>query len=597
MIRDRALRAARRIGPRTEAVILLPAALFLVVLVSLFILFAYRSAIEQLLMTRGEEASRLARQVAGALPAGSTPRPEALRRLAPQAWAIAVVDDDGRPLSVSGDLAPRAAPAGGTGSWRSWLWPAPSDADVVSGFAARSGGRGQVRLDLPARVLRGKARSLRLLTPLVLLIDAAVIALLLLYLRRLLAPIDRLIERARRVGDSDHDGDELAAVVAAFDKALEALASTPADDELAAFQQAMVRGMESGVLLCDAEGGVLALNELGARLLGVVPPAAGTTALGALLEPHPALSALLERAVHRQATVQRQECAIDTGGGQRTLGLTVHPLRREDGAVRGFLALFADLTAARRHAERRRLADSLSQLGELAAGVAHEMRNSLATLRGYLGLIDRDREGTAAASYLDEMRAESEHLERVLDDFLSFARPGKVQPREIDLRALLARCAADPALDGAAVELVPDSEPGGAPPARLQGDPQLLAQALRNLLRNAVQAQRASGSEAPIAVRLRARGGHLEIAIEDRGPGLPAAVAERLFQPFVTERAGGVGLGLAISRRLLLLHGGTLALENREGGGARARIRLPCDQFVTEGNASPYPADSDEAWP
>ena len=152
--------------------------------------------------------------------------------------------------------------------------------------------------------------------------------------------------------------------------------------------------------------------------------------------------------------MKRQECAIDTPAGERVLGLTAHPLRRDDGAVRGFLVLFADLTDAQRETAEIRLADSLSQLGELTAGVAHELRNSLATLRGYLTLVERAPDEESIADYLAEIRRESDHLERVLEDFLTFARPGSARPQRVDLLALVHRAAADPALGGAAVVVV-----------------------------------------------------------------------------------------------------------------------------------------------
>ncbi|HEX2162436.1 MAG TPA: ATP-binding protein, partial [Thermoanaerobaculia bacterium] len=117
---------------------------------------------------------------------------------------------------------------------------------------------------------------------------------------------------------------------------------------------------------------------------------------------------------------------------------------------------------------------------------------------------------------------------------------------------------------------------GGAGDTVLRGDPQLLERALRNLLHNAVQATAAGGAAAaPIEVRLRRAADGLEIVVEDRGPGLPAELAGRLFDPFVTARPGGIGLGLALTHRIVGLHGGSVRLEEREGGGTRAVVRLP----------------------
>jgi signal transduction histidine kinase len=277
---------------------------------------------------------------------------------------------------------------------------------------------------------------------------------------------------------------------------------------------------------------------------------------------------------------------------------------------RGYLVLFVDLTEARRRSEQAHLAESLRQIGELAAGVAHELRNSLATLKGYLTLVERaGHGGGAVAEYVAEIRREADHLQRVLEDFLSFARPGTARLEEVDLYQVLARAAADPVLAGVPVRLAP--RPPGA--LRLSGDPQLLERAFRNLLHNAAEATRAAapggvlaepdrspepgsvpGSRPPAgashepAVEVAAAAGPegLEVTVADRGAGVPEALRERLFQPFASGRPGGAGLGLALARRILVLHGGGLALEDRPGGGTVARVTLPAGEIVTEGNVA-----------
>jgi signal transduction histidine kinase len=260
-----------------------------------------------------------------------------------------------------------------------------------------------------------------------------------------------------------------------------------------------------------------------------------------------------------------------------TVGLTVHPLRRDDGEVRGLLVLFADLTEARRRAEEGRLAESLAQLGEMAGGVAHELRNGLATLRGYLTLIERRPDEDSIADFLSEIRGEADHLERVLQDFLSFARPGTARVQELSLVRLLQRAAADPALDGVAVRVAGED-------VVLRGDPQLLERAVRNLLHNAAQAEREAGRRGPVEVAVALEPEGVEIAIEDRGPGLPEEIRARLFHPFATGRRGGVGLGLALAHRIVVLHGGRIRLDDRPGGGTRALLSFPRDTIVTISN-------------
>ncbi len=257
----------------------------------------------------------------------------------------------------------------------------------------------------------------------------------------------------------------------------------------------------------------------------------------------------------------------------------VPPGKEEDVEVLGatFERAIAALTVAGQ-ADRERLAGNLAQLGELAAGLAHELRNGIATLTGYLSLIEREPPSGAAAGYLAEMRRETDHLMRVLADFLSFARPESLRLESLDAAQLLARAARDPALGASTVEVLQPTTP--LPP--IAGDPQLLERALRNLLLNATRSHLEAGASGPVQVTPRVVAAGLEIAIADRGAGLPAGGTERLLEPFVSGRPGGVGLGLPLAQRIVTLHGGTLRLESRpDGPGARAVVTLPFDIKVT----------------
>lgn len=609
---------ARRLGRRGEALLLPLAALLLLLATSAFTLFSYRSGVERWAEEELRRAARLAgeaaAELAGEPPGGAAaaaaaavPGAERLRRLSPRAVRLLLLDGAGRPLVVAGEPLPPPSPA-----WPSGL---PPPGALTGPTAAGPGGelpdgtiaglaplgppdsRRVLRVDLPAGALAAQLAGLRVLTPLVLGLDAAVLILLLLFLRHLWSPFDRLVERARRL-DPSPGGDEVELLVRTFERAVETLAAGRGDGpeaeeaDIAALSRTLAGSLESGVLLLDDSGAVLALNPIGADLLALEPPAPGTAAAAALGR-HPALVRCLEEALAGGRGVNRRELEIaapGADGATRTLGLTVHPLRRDDGEVRGYLVLFADLTESRRRAREAHLAESLSRLGELAAGVAHELRNGLATLRGYLTLIERARGEERAADYLAEIRREADHLERVLSDFLAFARPGTARVETVPVASLARRAAADPALGE--VGVVPEVA-ADATAAVVLGDPQLLERALRNLLLNAARAERDAGRSGPLELTVRraapgagagVEGDAVEIAVADRGPGVPEEVRERLFHPFATGRPEGVGLGLALTHRIASLHGGSVRLEDREGGGTRAVLALPAGKSVTEGN-------------
>ena len=595
-----AARPRRPSGLRREVAILLPTCLVLLVALSTYTLFSYRAALDRLVEERRSEALRTARSLAAdaaALPA--PPDAMALARLRAGAAGVerlALLDASGELVAAAGELdTPPLAP------WPEGAAAADPFAAAGAGVAAGpddepqaavsayvpfvvAGARHLLRVDLPAGGLAARRREVRVLTPVVVGVDVAVGLLVLFFLRHLMAPYEALLAQARRIGGDQaggEDEDEVAFLVRTFESGLAALARTRAggaEEDIAALERMLGGSLESGLLLLDHEGRVVALNPVGERLLEVPAPAAGTP-LEEALAARPELASLLAGALAEGAPVQRREIELaGADGGRHVLGLSVHPLRGA-AAARGFLVLFADLTEVRRQADEARLADGLVRLGELAAGVAHELRNGLATLRGYLALAERSP--AEAASFLAEMRREADHLQRVLEDFLSFARPGSVRLEEVRAGALLARAAADPALAGARVRV----DDGGLGDTVLRGDPQLLERALRNLLQNAVQAQGgaaeggvddgASDGGEPVEARLRRAPEGLEIVVEDRGPGVPAELAERIFDPFVTARPGGVGLGLALTHRIVDLHGGAVRLEGREGGGTRAVVRLP----------------------
>lgn len=582
----------RRLGLRREILVLFPVAFLLLVVLSTFTVFSYREALAALTRERQEEAALLAQGVAehlASLRGGVTsPGPLELSEAAPTARGIALIDAGGGALAFVGEL-PAAGllePAGGMLPIERPVGVGPDEGslDSVVGFAPLGSplGRRYVRVDLPAGVLAGQLRALRVLTVFVLSLNGALVLLLLFFLRHLLAPWETLMARAREVGEGGaKEGDEVEFLLATFEKAVTALSGQErrAEDDIAALERTLSASLQSGLLLLDRQGGVLALNTVGAALLETDPPEPGTP-LEAVLAGQSELLKVLSAAVAEGTAPQRRECSVRSGRGILTVGLTVHPLRRDNGEVRGYLILFADLTEVQRRAEESRIADSLAQLGEMAGGVAHELRNSLATLRGYLTLIERRPDEDSIADFLSEIRHEADHLERVLQDFLAFARPGTARVREFPLTPLLLRVAADPSLSGVEVRVHGSPEGGAA----LRGDPQLLERAVRNLLHNAAQAEREAGRQGPVDIRVDSQPEGTEVAIEDRGPGLPPEIRSRLFHPFATGRPGGVGLGLALAHRIVVLHGGRIRLEDRPGGGTRALLFFPRDTIVTMSN-------------
>ena len=248
---------------------------------------------------------------------------------------------------------------------------------------------------------------------------------------------------------------------------------------------------------------------------------------------------------------------------------TIVPLLNREGKPRQYIAIRSDITS--RKLIEQQLADqaALAQLGQLAAVVAHEVRNPLAGVKGSLQIL-QSRPATTPEDkrVIEAMIARIDVLNNKVGDILRFARPRAAVIRPVEVRSVLhdAAASADAAAGGAG--------PGIRTPqttVAVLADGEMLREVFLNLLLNACQ----SGSSEPIDIVVAEHRGTCRIDIADRGVGLGDSDPERLFEAFHTTKKSGTGLGLAIVRRLLSLQDGTIHLLPRDGGGAIARVTLP----------------------
>jgi two-component system, NtrC family, sensor histidine kinase HydH len=226
--------------------------------------------------------------------------------------------------------------------------------------------------------------------------------------------------------------------------------------------------------------------------------------------------------------------------------------------------------SVRQEAERQQVEHQrrLSQLGEMSAVLAHEIRNPLASLKGNAQLlVERLGPETREHARAERVVHEATRLQALTTDLLDFARSGSIEPRESNPAELLRVAAEEVGKDRVSIEA--DSAPD-----RWTLDASRLQQALVNLLRNAVQV---SPDDRPPVARVAEQGGRLVFDVRDFGPGLPDGATERIFEPFFTTRTTGTGLGLAVARRAVELHGGSITADNHPEGGAVFRITLPTD--------------------
>lgn len=252
------------------------------------------------------------------------------------------------------------------------------------------------------------------------------------------------------------------------------------------------------------------------------------------------------------------------------LGFTVEARRRDRRNAELLRAQMESLDAA-----RAKLVESekLAALGQLAAAIAHEVRNPLAVIRSAAQEVTEaipasDAEGRRACSFIG---AEIDRLNGVISSLLAFARPLRLAPRPTPVSELfdgvvrLARL--EP--DGGGVRVQQRIAPG-LPEVR--ADAALIRQVLLGLVSNAVESMDGRGE---VSLEAEARNGTIELAVADSGPGVPVELRGRIFEPFFTTRERGTGLGLAVARQIVEAHGGTIGVAERPGGGARFAIELP----------------------
>ena len=314
--------------------------------------------------------------------------------------------------------------------------------------------------------------------------------------------------------------------------------------ELRTVHERLLDALPFGILWVDQRQRVAALNAAGQALLGVKPGVLGLDARF-VLEPFPWLLAGLG-----QAPGPALRC---DGGGRRWR------LRRiEAPDMVGTLLEFEDITELEQDERKRKLRDRFAELGEMTAGVAHQLKNSLAVLKGQGQLLQRAGQLEPAAGILEETGA----LERLVGRFLQWARPLEPECAELQLEEVAAQAVAEvrrrPALQDRTLTV--------AGRGRALADPMLLQQALVNLLENAMQATRPGG-----LVQVLVGDGRLEIL--DEGPGLDAEAAARMLKPFESGRPDGTGLGLPLALKWLNVQGADLAIALRPEGGSRLTVR------------------------
>ena len=336
----------------------------------------------------------------------------------------------------------------------------------------------------------------------------------------------------------------------------------------------ILRHLTTGVLTVDGAGRIAFLNPAAQQVLGIGSGGRGRTLAEALPPRLDPLRAAVEHTIEDRTPRARLELLVTgASGAEQPLGISTNPLVHL-GQVTGVVAVFQDLTEAREMERRARRNQTLAEVGALAAGIAHELRNGLKPISGSIEFLQRELKPRGESAVLmDLIGVECNRLNRFITDLLNYSRERDLAPEPIDIGEHLAELCEGLSRDPGRPSGVTVSCEPGPPGVRVRGDREQLRQVWLNLSNNAFEAMPEGGT---LSLRWRDEGGaRIVIEFEDSGPGIPPEDVAHVGRPFFTTKEKGTGLGIAIAQRIVERHGGVLSFDSRPGEGTIARVALP----------------------
>jgi two-component system sensor histidine kinase PilS (NtrC family) len=347
---------------------------------------------------------------------------------------------------------------------------------------------------------------------------------------------------------------------------------------LRALHERIVESIRSGVITTDLERRIYTMNRAAEEMTGYDAADLRGQEVSILFgDIEGRIEESLSAATEGHASPRYESECLTPEGFLVKLGYNISPLSSENGETTGLVITFQDLTDIRSMEETSRRQERLSAVGRVAAGIAHEIRNPLAAMRGSIQVLRSEMNADPSqAELMDIVLSESDRLNRIITDFLTYARPRKFTLAETDLREPLRETFAlmrhsPEVIDGHTLE-----EDLPAEPLVALADAEGIRQVFWNLSRNALKAMPGGGT---LRAEMRRAAGHnVRITFTDTGRGMSPAQVERLFEPFSSSTTGGTGLGLSIVYQIIRDHGGTINVRSREGHGTTITIELPQKQ-------------------
>jgi two-component system sensor histidine kinase PilS (NtrC family) len=351
-------------------------------------------------------------------------------------------------------------------------------------------------------------------------------------------------------------------------------AATRSLADLRALHERIVESIRSGVITTDLRGRIYTFNAAAEEITGYKPAEVrGQDASIFFGDMTRQIAASMNAAATGKVSPRFQADCLTPNGLALRLGFSIAPLFAEPGETSGMVITFQDLTDIRALEETSRRQDRMAAVGRLAASIAHEIRNPLAAMRGSIQMLRSEMDAdTEQVQLMEIILRESDRLNKIVADYLNYARPRPAELKNVDISALVAetfkllRNSAEIGDGHTLKEELPSR------PAIVSGDPEQLKQVCWNITRNALKAMPEGGT---FRISLtEVDDNRWRLSFTDTGCGMAPEQVERLFEPF-TSTTGGTGLGLSIVYQIIRDHSGTINVRSRQGEGTTITIELP----------------------